>query len=69
MFGKDNKPHNLIGLWTFDDKFAADHSGLRNFIQPAPKAGPAAGRMKSSIFVNHIFQVEKVIQLILMEQT
>jgi len=50
VIGKDNKPHNLIGLWTFDDKFAADHSGMKNFIQTAPKAGPAAGIKQSDFF-------------------
>jgi len=35
-------------LWTFDDKFAADHSGLKNFIWPTPKVGPAAGIKKEN---------------------
>jgi len=44
VIGKDNKPQNLVGFWTFDDMFASDTSGLRNFANPPPSVGPAAGR-------------------------
>jgi len=36
-----NKPKNLIGLWTFDDKFSHDYSGNNlDGIEP-PFVGPS----------------------------
>ena len=43
VIGKDNKPNNLLGFWTFDDMFASDYSGMKNFANPPPAVGPAAG--------------------------
>ena len=43
MFAKDNVPKELIGHWTFDDKFSLDHSGKSNHMLPSPKAGPQSG--------------------------
>lgn len=67
IIGKDNLPDNLIGLWTFDDQYAADHSGFKNFIQPAPKVGPSAGNFQKN-YILSFFQVEEDIPHILMEQ-
>jgi len=52
VIGKDNKPENLVGFWTFDDMFASDTSGLRNFANPPPSVGPAAGGRGYSAFFN-----------------
>ena len=37
-----NKQKNLIGWWTFDDKYAYDHSGNGLEGYPVPKVGPAS---------------------------
>jgi hypothetical protein len=42
---RDNHPANLVGLWTFNDKFAVDHSGKKNLMRPIPKVGPASGNI------------------------
>jgi len=35
-----NKNKNLIGWWSFDDKYAYDHSGNGLVGEPVPEVGP-----------------------------
>lgn len=55
---EDNNPSNLIGLWTFDDRFAADYSGQRNTMVPAPSVGPAVGGKGQSAYFNSTYYSE-----------
>lgn len=43
FFAKDNLPKDLIGHWTFDEKYSLDHSKARNHLYPSPVAGPQSG--------------------------
>lgn len=46
FFAKDNLPKDLIGHWTFDEKYSLDHSKTRNHLYPSPLAGPQSGIKK-----------------------
>ena len=42
MLTPPNINKNLIGWWTFDDKFANDHSGNNLMGNPVPEVGPSS---------------------------
>jgi len=43
IYGRENIPKDLIGHWTFDDRFSLDNSGNSNHMIPPPLVGPQSG--------------------------
>jgi len=47
VFADVNNPPDLVGWWTFDDKFGHDYSPYTNTIENLPPAGPAFCKLYS----------------------
>lgn len=47
---KDYQQKGLIGVWTFDDVLAQDHTGYHNPVYPKPAFGPGFGSLASGHF-------------------